>query len=389
MVPLEKHKKLKTFFRNFKLAHTTTTITATISKTNIQPSRSKVNMSATTETMSFNTSTIEALRVVSLPREIKTTIDIRTFISHVTGGLYADSVKIVNMKTDTGVHYRSAFVDIILPDEHEISYNDSIDFLSSLSASGSSGIRIESRYIHGGMHFDNGKPMNHVKIVPAARHSPTKMPLALGEGEYSSLYIPVIPADLGFDYGFVPISDEYSLNVFFDEMLMIGRPSRVDFVKRSGREEQGNVLSAYVHFDTWYDNSTTTLVRKHITATGEFCCNGYYNGIEFKKFDNNRYITLKVNHKPIPMASPEMNIHQLAASKEFLEKQVSELMSTIEALQQRVFVVEADSYDLKCFDMRSKSPLELANEIVAKFKSDSQCCDQLELSKILRDCYIE
>jgi hypothetical protein len=66
-------------------------------------------------------------------------------------------------------------------------------------------------------------------------------------------------------------------------------------------------------------------VRKSVNARGEFVCHGYYNGFDFCKFDRNRFITFKVNYKPIPTADASLNIHQLAAAKEALEKRVAEL----------------------------------------------------------------
>jgi hypothetical protein len=66
-------------------------------------------------------------------------------------------------------------------------------------------------------------------------------------------------------------------------------------------------------------------VRKTISSKGEFSCNGFYDGFEFRKFERSRYINLKVNHKPIPAATEDMNIHQLAARVKVLEEQNARL----------------------------------------------------------------
>jgi hypothetical protein len=132
------------------------------------------------------------------------------------------------------------------------------------------------------------------------------------------------------------------LAAFFEDELKIGQVSRVDFVSRTIPGQETTVRSAYIHFDHWYDNNVSKTVRKSVNARGEFVCHGYYNGFDFCKFDRNRFITFKVNYKPIPTADASLNIHQLAAAKEALEKRVAELEAKNAELENALALTNVD-----------------------------------------------
>jgi hypothetical protein len=268
---------------------------------------------------------VEAIRFVSLPRELQTPNDVASFAALVLD-LDSSSVKIVSMKTESGVSYRSAFVDI----------NASKASPEMLQRISDEGIVIQDRAIPGGIHFDNGKSMSHIKVIAAKKQAPSTNPLTLDKSDWSSIYIPVIPSDLGMDNGDIRYTNEDELAELFEDQLKIGRVSRVDFVNKAAPGADYQIKSAYVHFDCWYDNQTTTIIRKTISDKGEFWCNGFYDGFEFCRFERGRFITFKINHKPIPVASADMNVHQLAAAKEFLDKKVSDLEAQNEALQLNV-----------------------------------------------------
>lgn len=260
-----------------------------------------------------------AIRLISLPCELRSTYDVSMFVKQMIG-LDSDSVNIVPMKTDAGVCYRSAFLDIIINKDSDVECLQQIaDF----------GITIQGSDIPGGIHFDNGKPMSHMKITGAKPHSPSKDTLVLQDGEWSSIYIPVIPSDLTMDNGDMRYNEHDTLVEFFEDQLKIGEVSRIDFMSKTVPGTDREARCAYVHFDKWYDNQTAKLVRKTIAAKGEFSCNGFYDGFEFRKFERSRFITLKVNHKPIPAATDDMNIHQLAARVKVLEEQNARLEEQI------------------------------------------------------------
>jgi hypothetical protein len=269
---------------------------------------------------------LEAIRFVSLPSEIQTGNDVFQFMKNVLR-MDATSVNIVPMQTASGVRYRSAFADIASTGEED-------PLLIQALMEGFA--NIHDKNIPGGIHFDNGKPMSHIKIVPAKRHGPSKEPLILEARDWTSIYIPVLPEDLTMDNGDVRLNMEDALAEFFEDQLKIGKVSRIDFMSKPVPNSDRVAKCAYVHFDKWYDNNVAKLVRKTITAKGEFSCNGYYDGFEFCRFDNNRYINLKVNHKPIPAATEDMNVHQLAARVKFLEEQNALLEEQNTLLQNEV-----------------------------------------------------
>lgn len=256
---------------------------------------------------------IRAIRLVSLPSELQSTYDVSVFVKQMIG-LDSDSVNIVPMQTDSGVRYRTAFVDI--------SKDSDVDCLQQIA---DFGITIQGSDVPGGIHFDNGKPMSHMKVTGAKPHAPSTTPLLLEDGAWTSIYIPVIPADLTMDNGDMRYVDESSLAEFFEDQIKIGEISRIDFMSKPVPGSDRQTRCAYVHFDKWYDNHTAKLVRKTVESKGEFSCNGFYDGFEFRKFDRNRFITFKVNHKPIPAATDDMNIHQLAARVKLLEEQNARL----------------------------------------------------------------
>ena len=268
---------------------------------------------------------VEAIRIVSLPRELESTDDVSQFIA-LTLSLTTTSVTIVKMQTNEGVHYRSAFADI--------AYDSSIGIDPTwMQNFETGGTVVQGEYFPGGIHFDNGKPMKHVKIVPSKKQAPSTEPLQLSDDDWTSIYIPVLPVDLTMDNGDMRYNEEDSLRWFFQNQLKIGEVSRVDFASKIVPGTDRTTRCAYVHFANWFDNRTTQVVRKTIAEKGEFSCNGYYDGFEFCRFERGRYITFKVNHKPIPAATEDMNVHQLAAAKEFLDKKVSDLDLQVEDLK--------------------------------------------------------
>jgi hypothetical protein len=278
---------------------------------------------------SLKMSTVQAIRIVSLPSELQTTYDVATFCENVLHINEVAGVSILPLQTNLGVRYRSAIVDIA-------KWEETNSYLQTLGVPDNTGVQISEKDLPMSIHFDNGKPMPHLKVIVATPQNPATTPLDLSQGDWTSIYMPVLPADLAMDNGDVKYNDEASLSAFFEDELKIGQVSRVDFVTRIIPGQETTVRSAYVHFDHWYDNNITKTVRKTIQARGEFVCHGYYNGFDFCKFDRSRFITFKVNYKPIPTADASLNIHQLAAAKEALEKRVAELEARNAELENRI-----------------------------------------------------
>jgi hypothetical protein len=223
-----------------------------------------------------------ALRIVSLPSEMANAYDVSSFVSTELGFGEVVWVNIVNMMTDRGVSYRTAFVDITRTPENAPRANDLLnDFIFPSN---------------GRFHFDNGKPMDHLKIVACKRNKPSVDPLVLEEGEWSSLYLPIVPKDLSLDNGDVQYDYQFALYEFFEDHLKLGKVDRIDYTPRPDGQR-----SAFVHFEYWFDNPITKKVRNVIDAFEQFTCTGYYDGFEFSKFDNGGYLVLKKDTQGLPV----------------------------------------------------------------------------------------
>uniref|UniRef100_A0A6C0B6Q7 Uncharacterized protein n=1 Tax=viral metagenome TaxID=1070528 RepID=A0A6C0B6Q7_9ZZZZ len=212
---------------------------------------------------------VDAVRIVSLPRELATSYDVSAFICSEFGVGPVSSVRIVYMKSTNGTPYRSAFVDMMEP--------------ISLEYGGQRTIESKGQY-----HFENGKVMDHVKIVHSEKSSYNKGVLELEPGQWTSIYVPFVPKDLSSVRGDLRYNTSAALATFFEDELMLGEVSHIELV-------DGKVRSARVFFRNWFNNRTSLLVRAAINAKHEFLCDGYYDGFEFRKFDNRRYIVLRKN----------------------------------------------------------------------------------------------
>ena len=276
-------------------------------------------------------SSVSAIRFVCLPCEVQTTYDVCQVSQDLLGIEEVTSVLILSKIADTGVAYRSAIIDIGKWSDSTIA-KSAMDTLMN----NPNGFCITPENTD--YHFDNGKPMQHIKFTPATPHSPSSNPLELQAGDWDSLYIPFLPNDLSIDNGDVRYNDQASFAELFEDQMRIGKISRIDFVSKNvaGRE----IRSAYVHFDHWYDNSVSKNIRGIISNRSEFTCHGYYDGFEFRNFDMRRFMTFKVNHKPIPSVSTDLNVHQLASAKEALDKRVAELEELNAALVKELFMAK-------------------------------------------------
>jgi len=277
----------------------------------------------------YSPSVVDVLRIVSLPRHLLTKEDVYNFVVRYAGVSMVASIEIVYLKTIKGVHYRSAFVHVT--EWHPTDANTRAD----LERAGIVGQKLEITNLQ----FDNGKPMGHIHIVMTTK--PIQMP-SLGsmssqeqsqlsaqpvQSTWMSIYIPVLPPNLQTHPSMIYDTEE-NLKHFFEFELTFGKVSRVDFVERpaveSGRKP---TRSAYVHFEHWYNTRSNTQIRSSIDESGSFVCNGYYFNANLVPFMNNRFLTFKINHKPIPtVPNPSsMNVHQLVAAAEALAARVSEL----------------------------------------------------------------
>jgi len=260
---------------------------------------------------------VPAIRIACLPVEMDSTDAVASFIDYGLGAGNVSAVYINNSKAANGAEFRSATV--VLRNWHD----ENSAFKTSLAESGANGIQIKCESSGWKFSFSNGKPMTHLKFIADTTMAPQLPPyspeLILSDNDWKSIYVPVVPTDLTFD------GSEVDLTQLFEEHLKLGRIKRIDYISRKLADSDKDIRSAYVHFDYWSDNQETVRVRKFIDQCGEFQCRGFYTGFHFKRFDRNRFLAFKVNHKPIPDADGSLNIHQLTAANIVLEKENTDL----------------------------------------------------------------
>lgn len=167
---------------------------------------------------------------------------------------------------------------------------------------------------------------------------PIIMPaLELGQGEWTSLYLKVLPVDLTFNGK--NIDDEASLIEFIECNLALGKVERVDFSER--KMNNGNVVkSAYIHFFLW-SALNGAQCRDVINNMGSISYSGivdpftggvnnlmgkWYNGVS-----NKRFITFKKNINPITSTNlNEMNHAQLLRKCEQMEEHNKNLHNKVQ-----------------------------------------------------------
>lgn len=182
-------------------------------------------------------------------------------------------------------------------------------------------------------------------------------PLQLNQPSWKSLYIPFLPKDMLLDGE--PLFDETSMKNYFEKKVKLGKVSRVDYVSKS--QPNGTTkISAFVHFEYWYETSVEFI--NYITQNQEVKLSGYnsnkWSSITSSSNKNvSRFFSVRINKTPIPeVNAPELNIHQLIASNQFMEKLIEEQKAKMEQM-------EAEIAELKM-------KMELKNEITTNIPFD-------------------
>lgn len=187
-----------------------------------------------------------------------------------------------------------------------------------------------------------GKPMTFLRVQPISNEvgcdlaTIDQLPkLKLEPSDWTSLYIPRIPENLQFEHS-EGSTQTQMLMWIFEEVLRVGRVKRIEYIRRETNKEQDVLVhSAFIHFDYWCDNYDAHCLRNTLEKHEAWKMNGRFpyhrQNSQFEILDSNgnrkpHYITLKINHAPIPDADPMLNVHQLAVAKSSLEKQVIYLM---------------------------------------------------------------
>ena len=274
-----------------------------------------------------------SIRVVSLPRELKTTHLVANFFELALGLGRVHSVYIKNMETTAGTKYQCASVHFSNCYDNQFASQ----VFGDLKANGEFVLRGQN------FTFSNGKSMDHLRFT-VDKSGPSycaeeSNPAEVDKDDWMSVYIPVVPIDLDID------SQDYTsdemLRKFFEDDLKVGKVSRIDYVNKV--KGQTNIRSAYVHFDYWCDSLAGHSFRKKLNTSSDAHITGYYDGFEYRNFSGGRYMVMKINHSPIPEADPELNIHQLVAVNQELSRINADQAKEIVELKSRLAWVALNS----------------------------------------------
>lgn len=154
---------------------------------------------------------------------------------------------------------------------------------------------------------------------------------------WKSLYIPFLPKDMVLDGE--QLFDETSMKNYFEEKVKLGKVSRVDYVSKS--QPNGTTkISAFVHFEYWFETSLEFI--NYITQNQEVKLSGYnsnkwYSITSSSNRNVSRFFSVRINKTPIPeVKAPELNIHQLIASNQFMEKLIEEQKAKLEQMEAEI-----------------------------------------------------
>ena len=160
---------------------------------------------------------------------------------------------------------------------------------------------------------------------------------------FKSLYIPVLPKDMSLDGEH--LFSEAALTNYFEEKIQLGKVNRIDYVEKK-LPNNGTNISAFVHFDMWYETSENMLYD--LKEESEIRLNGYWTPnrrqyINIRSMNNlalHRYFAVRINRTPIPEVKvPELNIHQLISSNKFMENLIEEQKIKMEAMEEKIRIL--------------------------------------------------
>ena len=161
-----------------------------------------------------------------------------------------------------------------------------------------------------------------------------------------SLYIPVIPPSLHFTSS-VTVEDSENksrrfypkfLKYYIENCMRIGKVRRIDFATREVAQYSTPQICAFIHFDCFYDNETTTSMFSSLDREGKYRSYGFETEDSYVKFGGpvaNPHLLFKINHKPIDTPKVyERNMEQVMAENKLLIEKLQEKEETIRKVHQ-------------------------------------------------------
>jgi hypothetical protein len=316
---------------------------------------------------------VTAFRIVSLPAGFTTEEKVVALVQEILDIGTVASVD-VQQRAYNGAPYYTAFIELSCWTGDD--YSNSL--LEQLMECGKDTVAMG--FGDNTFFWPNGKPMNHLSfkaldrmpnrssVTTAVSAGPTESEWPLSDSDWKSIYIPCIPDDLRIRHGNVSSAVSVdSLTFMFEKCLNLGEVSRIDFVNQP--KDDRTVKTAYVHFKKWNENRQVEELRNQLNTSGSKKIYSFGLGLERysltgcnidqtgNEVEINRYLVLKINHKPIPDAPEGANAAQLSAANVYLENLVKEKDAEIEKLRAELAAVKSLSAPVGMWD---KGPMELS-----------------------------
>ena len=199
----------------------------------------------------------------------------------------------------------------------------------------------------GNFHFENGKPMSHLKITysEAKKESVESCVSVVQVGDSKVSLLKKMMTERVLDVSdswssiYLPsVIGKHKEEAFMKEVFLhenIGQVSRVDYVAKKTNEKE--LTTAYVHFEKWYDTPLTQKMRCTIEKEGQY-----------KYFVNaTSYLLFRINHTPIKtVTDPSLNIHQMSAKAEYFEKESTYLKDLVTNMQKELYFLRSKYEDV-------------------------------------------
>ncbi len=165
---------------------------------------------------------------------------------------------------------------------------------------------------------------------------PTFNKLELQDSDWTSLYVPAIMNGLILSNSVDRKNHKFQgkyLKSFIENNLCLGKVKRIDFVNRQIESSSIPIVSAYIHFEYWFDSDQAKQLRNVLNSNPQsrMSVSGFQTkerNWRFSIFSNGVYksgfLNFKINHRPIEEAEYDVNIHQLKAATTILESKLKE-----------------------------------------------------------------
>jgi len=301
-----------------------------------------VKKSRAKKVSSESVSVVKMLRIVSLPCELQTEEDVKYFLENTLDLGKMMNMSIVKLKTGN-TYYRTCFVEWKEKNVGKVGkmYMDSLMkdglFLDTLYTEQNGEIISQE----GNFHFENGKPMSHLKITysEAQKESVVQVDDSKVSLLKKMMTEPVLDVSDTWSSIYLPsVIGKHKEEAFMKEVFLhenIGQVSRVDYVAKKTNEKE--LTTAYVHFEKWYDTPLTQKIRSTIEKEGQY-----------KYFVNpHSYLLFRINHTPIKtVTDPSLNIHQMSAKAEYFEKESTYLKDLVVNMQKELYFLRSKYEDV-------------------------------------------